>query len=119
MENENMEQTPAVDPQPEPMEPPQPEPTAPVSQPLGVDAYQSIIEGQQGQIDALMAANKRLNDQIAQMVQSGAQITQSGMQTPVSQPQQPAQPAQNLNPQSLASDEDWSLESLGKEIGKR
>ena len=118
MENEKIE---TIEPQTEPET--LPEEPSHISQPLGaqldVDAYQSIIEGQQGQIDALMAANKRLNDQIAQMVQSGAQITQAGVQAPVSQSPQPVQPVQNLNPQSLASDEDWSLESLGKEIGKR
>lgn len=113
--------------------PPQPQPQQPQPQPQEIPAsYQSIIEQQNEQIAALMAQNQALNGQITQMVQSGAQFA------PQSQPQQaqhyavqPQQapefpnvyegktPLQQYAPPSLASDQDWSLEALGREIGKK
>lgn len=74
------------------------------------NTYASIIEQQQEQINALLAQTKTLNDQIVNMVNAGAQFNQA---------QQPAQQAQPPQPTSLASDEDWTLEGLAKEIGKR
>lgn len=118
---------------PEPQPEPQPEP-AQVSQPLQDNALQSIIEQQQAQINALIAQNNNLNAQVTQMVQNGAQFGQAQQVQQVQQPQQ-AQPAQfpnvyqphdaqahplsTFNPSSLASDEDYSLEALAKDIGKR
>ena len=118
---------------------PEPQP-AQVTQPLqpANGSYQSIIEQQQAQINALIQQNNNLNAQVTQMVQNGAQFGQPAQQ--VQQMQQPqqfqqAQPAQfpnvyqqadmqahplsTFNPASLANDEDYSLESLAKEIGKR
>ena len=118
---------------------PEPQP-AQVTQPLqpANGSYQSIIEQQQAQIDALIQQNNNLNAQVTQMVQNGAQFGQPVQQ--VQQMQQPqqfqqAQPAQypnvyqptdmqahplsTFNPASLANDEDYSLESLAKDIGKR
>ena len=118
---------------------PEPQP-AQVTQPLQPvnDSYKSIIEQQQAQIDALIQQNNNLNAQVTQMVQNGAQFgqpTQQVQQFQQVQQAQPAQPAQfpnvyqpadmqahplsTFNPASLASDEDYSLESLAKEIGKR
>ena len=136
---------------PQPQQVPQPSmitfsTTAPELQPAQVTqplqpangSYQSIIEQQQAQINALIQQNNNLNAQVTQMVQNGAQFGQPAQQ--VQQMQQPqqfqqAQPAQfpnvyqqadmqahplsTFNPASLANDEDYSLESLAKEIGKR
>ena len=118
---------------------PQPQP-AQVTQPLqpANGSYQSIIEQQQAQIDALIQQNNNLNAQVTQMVQNGAQFGQPAQQVQQFQQVQQAQPAQpaqfpnvyqpadmqahplsTFNPASLANDEDYSLESLAKEIGKR
>ena len=73
--------------------------------------YQSIIDQQNEQIKTLMEYNAKLSGQITQMVQNGYQAQQP-------QPQPQPQPMQYITP-SLADDQDWSLESLAKEIGKR
>ena len=78
------------------------------------NAYQSIIEQQQAQINALLEQTANLNQQIVNMVNSGAQFT-STQQT---QAQPEAKPMQEFNPQPLSDGDDWSLESLAKEIGK-
>lgn len=74
--------------------------------------YELIIEQQQSQIEALIQQTKTLNEQIVTMVASGAQFNQQQ-----SQQQQTNQTA--FNPSSLANQEDYTLESLAKEIGKR
>ena len=112
MENEIVEETLQEDAAAKPTE----EPVQPVLKPLGTDAYQSIIDQQNATINALMAQNQALNGQIAQMVHSGAQITQQATQQPQAQP---VQPVQAFNPQPLSEGDDWSLESLGREIGKK
>lgn len=71
--------------------------------------YQTIIEQQQAQIDALIAQTTALNSQIIDMVNNGAQFNDA----------KPAQPAQPVQPVSLADDADYSLESLAKEIGRK
>ena len=92
-----------------------------------VNVYQSIIDQQQAQIDALMAQTERLNGQITQMVQNGVQFgqTQTVAQTQsVAQPQPMMQnttyqaPMQQLNTPALSDNADYSLDSLAKEIGK-
>ena len=77
--------------------------------------YDLIIEQQNAQIDALMKHTERLNAQIAQMVQGGVQFTDNQVQQ--SQSQQ-AKPMQQFNPDSLSDNIDYSLEALGREIGK-
>lgn len=129
-EEGNITQPPAPQSAPVPPEPAQPAP-APAPEPqaasTGPGAYQSIIQQQQEQIDALIAHNKSLSDQITALVHNGGQITdpdgqpgdRAGAQ---SQPQpQQAQPAFTGMPgsRSIALDEDMSLEALAKEIGKR
>ena len=84
----------------------------------GDSSYQSIIDQQQAQINALMAQNAALNGQITQMVQNGAQFSQQ-VQQPMQQAQQVQQPMQVFNPPSLASDEDWSVAALAKDIGTK
>ena len=71
--------------------------------------YQTIIEQQQAQIDALIAQTTALNSQIINMVNAGAQFNDNNH----------AQPVQPVQPVSLSDDADYSLESLAKEIGKR
>ena len=78
------------------------------------NAYNVIIDQQKAQIDALLAHTERLNAQIAQMVTSGAQFTDAQQTT-----QTPANAGVQLPPKSLTDDDDYSLEALGKEIGKR
>lgn len=100
-------------------------------------SYQSIIDQQNEQIAALIAQNQALNGQITKMVQNGAQFYQPQQPAQVGnmpqyqnayggvansaivQPQpQPQNPMQQFNPPALSSNQDWSLEALGKEIGK-
>ena len=100
---------PAIQPQTAPQPAIQPQ-TAPQPQ----NAYDSIIAQQQAQIEALINANNNLTQQVTQMVQNGAQFYQ----------QQPAPQQMNVLPnfgvmQPLQNNEDYSLEALAKEIGKR
>ena len=92
-------------------------------------SYQSIIDQQNEQIAALIAQNQALNGQITKMVQNGAQFyqpqqpAQTTFQPMQPQPtqtgyQQAQNPMQQFNPPALSSNQDWSLEALGKEIGK-
>lgn len=74
------------------------------------NAYQSIIEQQNKQIQALLEHTEKQAEQIAQMVQNGAQFYQE-------QSKPPAPPKQQV--QALSDDDDLSLEALGREIGKR
>ena len=80
-----------------------------------INPYQTIIDQQGEQIAALIAANQALTQQVTNMIQSGAQL---GGAQPVTQTQQ-AQPTQTFNAPSLATDEDWSLEGLASEIGRK
>ena len=82
--------------------------------------YQSIIDQQQAQIAALMAQNDALNQQVTRMVQGGAQFSQQPQQVGQNWSYTPQSPntAQQLAQGSLSDNQDWSLESLGKEIGK-
>ena len=98
-------------------------------------AYDSIIAQQQAQIEALINQNNNLTQQVTQMVQNGAQFQQQPQQQQfaqaVPQPQpvqfpnvyQPtdtqAHPLSTFNPPALADDQDFSLEGLASEIGKR
>ena len=75
-------------------------------------AYQTIIDQQAAQINALIAQNESLNGQIYRLIQNGAQITGN------SQPGR-IDPLSNLNGAALSDGDDWSLESLAKDIGKR
>ena len=73
------------------------------------NAYESIMKEQSEQIAALIAQNESLTNQITHLIKNGAQISQ-----------QPAQdPLGNIMTPSLASNDDWSLEALAKDIGKR
>ena len=101
---------PAPAPQPEPAPAPQPEPA-----PQPANAYESIIEQQQAQITALMEQTKMLNEQIVNLVNNGAQL--GGIGAP--QPQGIRNPLQQFNQPSLESQEDYTLESLAKDIGKK
>lgn len=77
--------------------------------------YDLIIEQQNAQIDALMKHTERLNAQIAQMVQGGVQFNDNqGKQTQTPQ----VKPMRQFNPDSLSDNIDYSLEALGREIGK-
>lgn len=101
--------TPATPAQPAAPKPPAaPEPAAPTNA-----GYDSIIQQQTEQINALIAQNQSLTNQITQLVQGGAQINTA---------QQAAQPAaspmQQFNPPALSDNDDWSLEALGREMAK-
>lgn len=85
----------------------QPEPK-PIEKP---NAYESIFEQQNEQIQALIAQNKSLTDQITQLIQNGAQIGNAQARN--------IAPVQQFNQRALSDDEDWTLESLAKDIGKR
>ena len=87
---------------------------AAAEQPQQTNPYESIIEQQQAQINALLEQTANLNQQIVNMVNSGAQFA-SAQPAQVEEPK----PMQQFNPQPLSDGDDWSLESLAKEIGKR
>ena len=93
----------------EPIQSEQPMKEQPKEQP---NAYASIIEQQNEQIAALIAQNQSLTGQITQLIQSGAQIN-TMQQT---QPQPMMQPSM-LQP-SLSENDDWSIESLAREMAK-
>ena len=98
-----------------PFVPQQQELTQPATQePQQPNPYQSVIEQQQAQIAALMEQNTALNQQVVNMLQNGAQF--NGQQA--QQQAQHVQPVQQFNPPSLNNGDDYSLEALGKEIGK-
>lgn len=75
------------------------------------NAYNSIIAQQQAQIDALIAQNNSLTQQVTQMVQNGAQFQQTQTQVLPNQMQ--------FNQQALSDDKDYSLEGLAEQIGRR
>ena len=76
------------------------------------NAYQSIIEQQQEQINALLKQTESLNAQIVGMVQNGAQFN-DGKQGNANAG------SQGLNPASLADMTGASVSDLAGEIGKR
>ena len=91
-------------------EPAQQEPSQhDLSQQEPSNPYQTIIEQQQAQINALIEQTTALNNQIINMVNSGAQFN-DGKQVESKPIQQPV---------SLSDDKDYSLESLAKEIGRK
>ena len=98
---------PAATPEP----PAAPAPAQPAA-PEPPNAYDSIISQQTEQINALIAQNQSLTNQITQLVQNGAQIGQPTAQT------QQVNPLQQLNPPALSENDDWSLEELGREMAK-
>ena len=75
------------------------------------NAYDSIIAQQTEQINALIAQNESLTNQLTQLIKNGAQIgnRQQYVQDPIA----------NLNGVALSDNDDWSLESLAKDIGKK
>lgn len=124
--------------QPQPPQPPQmpqmPQPVIsgqPPQHTPAMDPNASIIDQLRAQNAALMQRNDELNAQVVRMVQGGAQFQQA------QQPMQPMQPAQHVPAQyqqtpefpnyyepyqppiSLTQPVDYSMESLGREIGKK
>lgn len=98
-----------VAPEPEPVTvAPEPEPAQPAAEPEQANAYDSIIKQQTEQINALIAQNQSLTDQMTKLIQNGAQI---------GQPQQ-VTPLQQFAPPALSDNDDWSLEALGREMAK-
>ena len=109
IQQQTQQQAPQPPQPPMQQEPQQAEPKAQVVDQSGNvldNPYQSIIEQQQAQIAALMAQNDALNQQVTRMVQNGAQFNQ--------QPNTAQQFAQG----ALSDNQDWSLESLAKDIGR-
>ena len=90
------------------------EPQEAAQEPQAPQAYQSIIDQQNEQISALIAANEALTKQVTGLIQNGAQLG-----TPQQPEPQAAKPMQQFNPQPLSEGDDWSLESLAKEIGRK
>ena len=90
------------------------EPQEAAQEPQAPQAYQSIIEQQNEQIAALIAANDALTKQVTGLIQNGAQLG-----TPQQAAPQTPQPMQQFNPRPLSEGDDWSLESLAKEIGRK
>lgn len=87
---------------------PEPEPASVAPEPEQGNAYDSIIKQQTEQINALIAQNQSLTDQMTKLIQNGAQI---------GQPQQ-VTPLQQFAPPALSDNDDWSLEALGREMAR-
>ena len=81
--------------------------------------YQTIIEQQQAQIDALIAQTTALNSQIINMVNAGAQFNDGNNQVSFIKPMQTTKVTDTTQPIALSDDTDYSLESLAKEIGRK
>lgn len=93
----------------EPLQPAaEPEPMQPAAEPERVNAYDSIIKQQTEQINALIAQNQSLTDQMTKLIQNGAQIGQAQQVTPL----------QQFAPPALSDNNDWSIEELGREMAK-
>lgn len=122
MPNENEQQT-VQGAQIEQSEPLAAQPSQPAQEPAQQQqsdnipqAYQAIINQQQEQIAALLEQTNKLNKQITQMVQNGAQFNTQPAQPNTAQS---VQPQGNFNPQSLAdADSFLSMADIAKEIGK-
>ena len=82
----------------------------------GVNAYAEIIAQKDEQINALIEQTKSLTNQITQMVQGGVQIRdgEAGKANTAN-----VSGAEQFNPRALSDDDDYSLEALGREIGKK
>ena len=107
-----------VTPEPEPKAEPQQEPQAePQAEPQQPNTYETIIKQQNEQIDLLIEHTERLNAQIAQMVQGGVQFTDNSG-TANGHTRTTPNPMQQMNPPALTDNDDFSLEALGREIGK-
>lgn len=94
----------AVAPEPVPVS----EPVAVASEPEQANAYDSIIKQQTEQINALIAQNQSLTEQMTKLIQNGAQIGQPQQTTPL----------QQFAPPALSDNDDWSLEALGRKMAK-
>lgn len=111
MTEENKQLEPQQPQQPQQIEPQQPQQEPQQQQ----DAFDTILAQKDAQIAALIEQTNSLTQQITQMVQGGVQFTNQP-----AQPQQPqaVNPMQQFNPPALSDDDDFSLEALGREIGK-
>lgn len=103
---------------------------------IGENPYRSIVEQQNAQIAALIEQNNALNQQVVNMLQNGAQFNQQqqAQQQFIPKQQAPQQvsfpnvyqpddlqahPLANFNPPALSDNQDYSLEGLADQIGKR
>lgn len=84
-----------------------------------VNPLQSIIDQQTSQIDALMAQNQKLTAQITNMINNGMQINDGTQQQQQQQQYEPTGNGFGKGNVSLSDDDDYSVASLGKLIGKR
>lgn len=117
--------------QPQMQQPPAPQQMQqPQTQQETPNAFQAIIEQQQAQIAALIEQTNAQSAQITQMVQNGAQFSQPAHQVtpPAQSVTQPVNqfpnyyepsPMQTFNPPALGDNQDYSLESLAEQIGKK
>lgn len=106
----------------QPAQPTQPAPPAQSAQPAqsyDLNVYQTIIDQQKAQIDALMTQNAGLNSQITQMIQGqGVQINDGAHAQPPAQVPPMVTPAAPPELRAYSDTDDFSMEALGREIGK-
>ncbi len=90
-----------------------------------VNAYQATINQQGDTIDALIAANERLQTQIQRMLRMGAPITDNDTGTSNQNSGSASfdsgiNPPEQLSPEQIMSKPEYEpLAALGKEIGKK
>ena len=85
-------------------------------EPERVNPYQSIIDQQTEQINALIEQNAKLTSQITKMIQTGTQINDGNAQQQQTQHSGYGFAKGNI---ALSDDDDFSVSSLGNLIGKR
>lgn len=112
----NHEPTPTPEPEPQPTQTPEPEPQ-PTPTPEPIDAYKTIIEQKDAQINALINQTNALTEQITKMISSGVQIN-DGTKAPEPQPQQ-GNYGFAKDEGELFEGDDLSVSALGNLIGKR
>lgn len=103
-------------PEPATPEPPKPEPSKPEPPKPDTSAYNSIIEQQTKQIEALIKQNENLTAQVTKMIETGAQIRDEGAGKADPEPSL----GENFNrPEIEARDDkdDFTVDYLGKFIG--
>lgn len=102
-------------PEPPTSEPPTPEPSTPEPPTPGTSAYESIMEQQAKQIEALIKQNENLTAQVTRMIETGTQIRDNGAGEGGSGPDNTSDNYRQLT--KMDENDDYSMKYLGSFIG--
>lgn len=95
---------------------PAPEPTIGLLKP-DTTGYDSIIEQQSAQIEALMKQNESLSAQVTRLIETGAQIRDDGAGSGRASNPDPEPAFSRPEIEKMDEKDDYSIEYLGKFIG--